>query len=184
MLKVKSRPLTVHDYMLLPEEGPRYQLIEGEMHMAPAPNRFHQHISGNIEFVIRKYLEQHPLGIVYHAPFDVTLTNVNVYQPDILFVRNEHLALFDEHGATGAPDFVVEILSKKTEHLDKGTKREVYARTGVEELWIVDPGVKQIHVYRLQDDSETPAATYGDTGVFESAIFPRLQFNAAEIFRM
>lgn len=50
--------LTVEDYRLLPETGPRYQLIEGDLYMAPAPNRYHQDISANIEFMLAKYLKE------------------------------------------------------------------------------------------------------------------------------
>jgi Uma2 family endonuclease len=184
MPQVTRRPLTVHDYMLMPEGGPRYQLIDGEIHMAPAPSRFHQHISGNIEFILRKYLEQNPIGVVYHAPFDVVLTDINVFQPDILFVSKAHEAVLTEHGAEGAPDFVVEILSKKTAHLDKGAKREVYARTGVTELWIINPETRRVGVYCLQKDMETPSATYDDASRFESPLFPGLMFETNEFFKM
>ena len=182
MLSVKTRPLTVYDYRAVPEGGPRYQLIEGEMHMAPAPNRYHQHISRNIEFILLKYLEKNPIGEVYDAPFDVVLTAINVYQPDILFVSNEHRAMLTDQGAEGAPDFVVEILSPKTAVLDKGTKLEVYARCGVPELWIVDPDLKRIQVYYLQKNATTPAATYNAKTKFRSALFPRLVFDTARIF--
>lgn len=183
MLSVKMRPLTVYDYRAVPEGGPRYQLIEGEMHMAPAPNRFHQHISRNIEFILLKYLEKNPIGEVYDAPFDVELTDINVYQPDIIFVANEHRSLLNEQGLSGAPDFVVEILSPKTAEMDKGTKREVYARCGVEELWIIDPDARRIHVYYLQKNAETPAATYGVKAKFKSRLFPGLTFDTARIFK-
>src|ERR1700758_3205723 len=68
-------PLTVEHYKNLPETGPRYQLIDGDLYMAPAPNRFHQEISRNLEFLLMKYLEKHPVGVLYHAPFDVYLRN-------------------------------------------------------------------------------------------------------------
>jgi len=177
------RPLTVHDYRAVPEGGPRYQLIEGEMHLAPAPNRFHQHISRNIEFILLKYLEKHPIGEVYDAPFDVELTDINVYQPDIVFISDAHRSILTEQGAAGAPDFVVEILSPKTAEMDKGTKREVYSRCGVEELWIVDPDAKRIHVYRLQKNAVTPAATYGEKAKFKSPLFPGLTFDTVKIFK-
>ncbi len=99
------RPLTVHDYRAVPEGGPRYQLIEGEMHMAPAPNRFRQHISRNIEFILLKYLEKNPIGEV------------------------------------------------------------------------------RIHVYFLQKNAETPAATCGAKAKFKSPLFPGLTFDTARIFK-
>jgi Uma2 family endonuclease len=66
----------------------RYQLIEGELYMAPAPNLYHQTISGNLEFIFRAYLEQNPLGILLHAPFDVVFHGESIWQPDIFVVLN------------------------------------------------------------------------------------------------
>lgn len=106
--------LTVENYKILPETGPRYQLIEGDLYMAPAPNRYHQDISRNLEYILLEYLEKHPIGKLYDAPFDVYLDQYNVFQPDILVVLNDRLAILTEAGAEGAPDFVVEVLSPKT----------------------------------------------------------------------
>ena len=65
--------LTVDDYRALPETGPRYQLIEGDLYMAPAPNRFHQDISRNLQFELHTYLKTNPIGKLYDAPLDVYL---------------------------------------------------------------------------------------------------------------
>ena len=175
-------PLTVEDYRLLPETGPRYQLIEGDLYMAPAPNRFHQDISGNILVIIANYLKKHRLGKVYAAPFDVYLDENNVHQPDVLFVSKKN-DILTPAGAEGPPDFIVEILSPKTAFLDKKNKRRVYARCGVKELWIIDPDIKTIQVYFLQKDAERPAANYTEKDTFTSSHFPGLKFKASEIFQ-
>ena len=122
--------LTVENYKILPETGPRYQLIEGDLYMAPAPNRYHQDISRNLEYILLDYLEENPIGKLYDAPFDVYLDQYNVFQPDILVVLNDRLSILTDAGAEGAPDFVVEILSPKTARLDKDNKRRVYATSG------------------------------------------------------
>lgn len=179
---VTSRPLTYHDYYSLPEHGPRYQLIEGELHMAPAPNRFHQTVSRNLEGILLSYLKTNKIGILYDAPFDVQMTDLNVYQPDILVLKNSRRSLLTKQGLRGAPDFVVEILSPATSELDLGVKREIYARCGVEELWIIEPDARQISVYRLQENRETPAATHSENARFHSTLFPGLEFIASEIF--
>src|SRR5437588_6676657 len=105
--------LTAHHYRLLPENGPRYQLIEGALYMAPAPNRYHQDISRNLEYILLDYLEEHPIGKLYDAPFDVYFDKHNVFQPDIVFVSKSRLSILTKAGAEGAPDFVVEILSPR-----------------------------------------------------------------------
>jgi len=182
MSSVQMAPLTVEDYRLLPETGPRYQLIEGDFYMAPAPNRFHQHIVINLGVLIYNYLQTHPIGYVFTAPFDVQFDELNVHQPDIVFVSNDNDILTDA-GAEGAPDFIVEILSPKTAHLDKKSKRRVFARSGVKEFWLVDPDTKLIHVYFLQKNPERPAATYTEKDTFTSPHFPGLKFKAARIFK-
>jgi Uma2 family endonuclease len=174
---------TVEDYQLLPETGPRYQVVEGELCMAPAPNRYHQDISRNIEFLLLKYLEKYPRGKLYHAPFDVYLDKYNVFQPDILFVATERLAVLSDRGAEGAPNLVIEILSTRTADLDRETKRKVYARTGVEELWVIDPWEQTIGVYHLQKDATKPAAVHKAKNTFTSPQFPGLKISAAEILK-
>lgn len=174
--------LTVENYKILPETGPRYQLIEGDLYMAPAPNRFHQDISRNLEYILLDYFEEHPIGKLYHAPFDVYLDDYNVFQPDILVVLNKRLSIFTDAGAEGAPDFVVEILSPKTARLDRDNKRRVYATSGVRELWIITPETRRIEVYLLAQDAANPVATYGENDSFESALFPGLTFQAKAIF--
>jgi Uma2 family endonuclease len=184
MLKVKQRPLTVHDYNELTPEGPPYcQLIEGELHMSPSLNRYHQRIALNIGRILADYLDSHPIGEVHIAPLDVVLTDLNVFQPDILYVSNAHRAVLTDQNVKGAPDLVVEILSPQSAKHDLGVKRAIYARTGVEELWIVDPDVKRLMVYRLQDNAETPAATYNEKATFQSALFPNLTINTADLFK-
>jgi Uma2 family endonuclease len=183
MALAKTDLVTADDYQLLPETGPRYQLIEGELFMAPAPNRFHQDISRNLEFVLLKYLERNPIGKLYHAPFDVYLSEHNVFQPDIIFVAKNRYNIFIPAGAEGAPNFVVEILSPRTAHLDTDLKPKIYKGTGVEELWIIDPKAKTIAIYYLQRDAEKPAAVFGETDQFTSPHFPGLDFQAKEIFK-
>lgn len=111
MLQVKRRPMTVHDYLLLPDGGPRFQLIDGEFHMAPAPNTYHQIISRNLGYMLMRHLEDRPVGEVFIAPFDVYLSDSDVFQPDICFFSKEQHNYLDERGATSAPRLGVEILS-------------------------------------------------------------------------
>ena len=151
--------------------------------MAPAPNRFHQDISGNLEFILRKYLEKHPIGKLYDAPFDVVLNEINVFQPDILFVANERKSIFTKQGVEGAPNLVVEILSASTTRLDKGVKKKIYASAGVTELWLIDPDAQTIEIYFLQREAGHPSATHNRRDVFSSPTFPNLKISAAEIFK-
>ena len=182
MIAANNPLLTVENYKILPETGPRYQLIEGDLYMAPAPNRYHQDISRNLEYILLDYLEEHPIGILYHAPFDVYLDIYNVFQPDIVVVLNPSLTILTDAGAEGTPEFVVEILSPKTARLDRDNKRRVYASSGVQELWIIAPEKQTIEVYLLQTNAAAPAVTHDATARFTSALFPDLEFDAGRIF--
>jgi Uma2 family endonuclease len=183
MAVAASSLLTKEDYRMLPETGPRYQLIEGELYMAPAPNRYHQNISRNIEFMLLKFLEKHPLGELNHAPFDVYLSEHDVFQPDIVYVTKENAAVLTDAGIEGTPDLVVEILSPGTAYLDNKSKPRVYARCGVKELWIVDPQVKLVHVYLLQKDSRRPMASHDEKATFTCQFFPGLKIRGKTIFK-
>jgi Uma2 family endonuclease len=183
MIALQTRPFTVDDYRQLPPDEWRYQLIEGEIvNMALAPNLFHQTIGSNIVGAIAPYLTAHPIGRMYFAPTDVYLTDTNVFQPDVLFVRRERASILKD-GLHGAPDLVVEILSPHTARYDINAKREVYARCGVEELWLVYPKAKRIDVYLLQRDSERPTCSHQPGEKFTSLCFPGLEFSVDDVFR-
>jgi Uma2 family endonuclease len=178
----EAPPLTVEHYRNLPETGPRYQLIEGDLYMTPAPNRLHQDISRNLEFLLMKYLEEHPVGVLYHAPFDVYLTGNDVFQPDILIVLNERRQILTDAGAEGCPDFVVEILSPKTRRLDLENKMRIYARQGVQELWIIDPDTSEVLVYQFSRDLSNPVGKFLATDVLTSPLFPGLHADFRAVF--
>ena len=175
-------PITVEDYKVLPETGPRYQLVEGSLEMAPAPNRFHQDISRNIEFAILQWINTGGGGKVYDAPFDVYLDDTNVFQPDIAFISPENLGILTAAGAEGAPDLIVEILSPSNRALDLGPKKKLYARFGVKELWMIDPEPRTISKYSLRDDAQNPIETISESGFLESDLLPGLKIAGAEAF--
>lgn len=175
--------VTADDYRLLPEGGPRYQLIEGELYMSPSPSRFHQTIVLNISFLLRNFVDARPIGKVYLAPLDVHLTEHDVFQPDVLFVSNDRASTLVDEGIHGAPNLAVEVLSPSTAKIDKEPKRKIYAAQGVEELWLVDPGVRTISVYRLQGLPDEPTAVHAENDSFESPLFPGLNISAAAIFK-
>jgi Uma2 family endonuclease len=183
MAQVTARPLTKYDYWELPEAGPRYQLINGDLFMAPAPNRFHQDISRTIQFEMMKYLEAQPVGIVYDAPFDVVLTDINVFQPDLAFFSERRRRFLTEKGAEGAPDLAVEILSPKTAHLDLDQKRVVYARSGVDELWAVDPEGEEVRVYHLREDPNLPNVILRSGDVLKTSLLPVFEISVKKIFQ-
>jgi Uma2 family endonuclease len=183
MVQAPSAPLTVDDYMSMHEGPPYCQLIEGELVMSPSPHWRHQRISRNIERIIERHLDNHDLGELFHAPMDVILNKTNVYQPDVLFFRYKSKAKLGSRCVEGAPDFVVEILSKSTSGVDTDQKLPIYAQTGVTELWLVEPESRKIQVFDLTKSPDSPQGTYSGKDTFISQTFPGLTFSCAEIFR-
>ncbi|MGH7958636.1 MAG: Uma2 family endonuclease, partial [Opitutaceae bacterium] len=90
--------------------------------------------------------------------------------------------IVEEHGVEGAPDLVIEVLSKTSEKYDLGPKRAVYARTGVEELWIIDPAKRTLSLFRLAENADTPAATYKAKQKFTTTMLPGLTIDLAVVF--
>jgi Uma2 family endonuclease len=183
MAQLAPLVLTVHDYMDLPEGPPYYELVEGQFIMSPPPILFHQGIIGNIVRILYRYLDEHPIGEVFFAPCGVFLTEINAYQPDAFYISNERLTILADRGVDGAPDLVIEVLSPSTERIDKGPKKKIYAATGVQELWLIDPKCCEVAVYHLQESVENPKLTIRANGQFVSPLFPGLVLKGSEIFR-
>ena len=183
MVLVKHRPLTVHDYRQLPEDaGKKTELIEGDLVMSPAPNRYHQDILFRLSGMFWAYLQANPIGKVYAAPFDVTLTDLNVYQPDLCYFSKSRYTSLTEQGADGAPDLVVEVLSPGSVKHDLGMKKEIYTRTGVEEFWSVDPVKRTITIFHLSESSTTPRATLVEGKPLTSPLLPGLKIKVRDVF--
>jgi Uma2 family endonuclease len=126
-------------YKSLPE-GTRVQLINDKIIMSPAPLVKHAAIIKQIFVQVYSFGEkENRLGKVFVAPVDVYLDEENVYQPDIVFIREERKDIIHEDGVYGAPDLVIEVLSPGNKKYDKGKKKDVYLQTGVKEYSIIDP---------------------------------------------
>ena len=133
-----KKKYTYQDYLELPDDGNRYEIIEGELVMPPAPYTIHQDICRNIATELTIYTRKMKLGKIYFAPTDVVLSDINVVQPDILFISNENLQIITEKNIKGVPDLIVEIISPSTEYYDLFVKKETYEKSGVKEYWLVD----------------------------------------------
>jgi Uma2 family endonuclease len=174
--------LTVEDYRSLPEAGPRYQLIGGDLYMAPAPNRFHQEISRNLQVKLFLYLRATGAGKIFNSPFDVYLDETNVFQPDLIVVLNDRLGILTEAGAEGAPNLVIEILSPKTRRLDLEQKRKAYPRFGVQELWIIDPDPRLTTQHRFCADGSVITVAISESDSLSSPLLPGFVISGTELY--
>ena len=177
--------LTYDDFLLFPDDGKRHELIDGEHYVTPSPSRKHQAISWNLTILIGSYLESHPVGRAFAAPFDVVFSNFDVVEPDLLFISNARLEVLTTKNVQGAPNLVVEIGSPSTRRRDEIIKRNLYERCGVEEYWVIDPEIETITVYRRVGESYQRvlelAVERNDT--LATPLLPHLTLSLQQIFK-
>ena len=180
--KTQAR-LTYRDYFDLPESDDRYELIDGELCMAPTPIPEHQIFLFYLTKVIEEFVTKHELGRVIISPQDVILSEDTVLQPDMMFVSNDrmHIIKWGQY-VQGAPDLVVEVLSPSTSRHDRTLKRERYARFGVREYWIADITARTIEVNVLGDEKFAVAGLFGEGEPFESPLLPGLKIDISDVF--
>lgn len=177
---------TYEDYKSLPESmEKRYELLDGDLTMVPAPTTRHQLVSRDLEFILHSFVRAHGLGTVLYSPIDVVFgegAGREVAQPDIIFIGRARAAIITEAEIQGAPDLVVEVLSPGTEVRDRGYKRHLYGRYGVEEYWIVDPAAETVEVYRTIATAFDLALLCRISEPLVSPLFPGLTIDLHEVF--
>lgn len=182
--KTRDIKFTYEDYLLFPDDGRRHELIDGEHYMTPAPSTRHQRILEDLLVAIKVFLKKNKLGEVYIAPTDIVLSDLDVVQPDLLFIASHRSSIIKEKCIQGAPDLVVEIVSETTRKTDEVIKRKLYERYGVEEYWIVDPELEIIKIFRMTEEGYVRSAELSkemnDTLI--TPLLPDLKIPLSEIF--
>jgi Uma2 family endonuclease len=175
--------LTVQDYLNIPEEDEnRYELINGELYMAPAPSWEHQESSGNLYSILRAFVLANLLGRVVYSPIDMFLSDGDVFQPDIVFISNERLGIIRSDGIHGAPNLVIEVLSPGTERIDRTLKSERYEMFDVSEYWQANPFAKTILVLRTRDGAFERVGLFTEGMTLETPLLPGLRVDVSEVF--
>lgn len=172
---------TYEDYLHFSEDK-RYEIIDGEVYMVPAPVPYHQRILGNLYLRLREFVEKEGIGEVYLAPCDVVLSDIDVVQPDIMFISNERLNIITEKNIRGAPDLIIEIISPSSEYRDKVIKRKLYSKYGVKEYWLVDPEKREVELMTLRESVLTEEKIYKGKNVIESSVLRGLKIELNKIF--
>ena len=174
--------LTYEDYARTPE-GERWELINGELIMPPSPKEEHQSVQANLGAAMHIFTRTNDLGRVYFAPFDVVLSEHDTLQPDLLFVSKDRLDIITEDNVQGAPDLVVEIRSPSTARQDWTVKRELYARHGVREYWLVDPEAATVAVLLREEDELKVAAVFGQGDTLAATAMEGFTLSLSGVFR-
>ncbi len=173
------------DLDLLPDNGNRYEIIDGELLVTRAPHWDHQRVITRLIQSLGIWSSQRKLGEVVTTPGIIFTDDDNVI-PDLVWISNERLArILDDSGhLVGAPELVVEVLSagSDNERRDREVKRKLYAIRGVQEYWIVDWQKQQIEIFRRDSNGLLLIATLFGSDVLSSPFLPNFEQSVAEVF--
>lgn len=173
---------TYEDYRRLPDDGWRYEVIQGELYMTPAPLTIHQRCKGNAFAALWNFNEQNDKGIVLDAPYDVILSDLaSPVQPDVLFVVKDRMHIVKEEHVEGAPDLIIEILSPSNWFVDRRKKFEIYAKAGVREYWIIDPAARTIELFALHGSRYELRGKFGIGETVHSEVLPSFAVKVEDI---
>jgi len=181
-MKTVQPTLTYPELRLMPDDGKRYELIDGEVSVSPSPSEKHQRISARLHLSTGNHVERNKLGRVYYAPFDVVFSEKTALQPDLLFVSSARLGIIGPEYIIGPPDLVVEILSPHRTSYDRVTKLEQYALYRVGEYWIIDLMAETIEVYILTGERYELRATLGLDQSVTTPLLPGWQLAVRDLF--
>lgn len=180
-----SKPTTVEQYLRGPETMRPMELVYGVVREPPAPRYGHQSLVTRMTVLLDQHVRSLGLGRVCVSPVDVVLDRDRalVVQPDVIFVSTERLGLgIIRERVWGAPDLVVEVLSRRTGQRDRTEKLAWYRKYGVQECWLVDPVRRTIEIVDCRRTARTRSPIYRGNDLIRSRVLPALARRAEEVF--
>jgi Uma2 family endonuclease len=173
---------TYDAYAAIPDDGKRYEVVQGVLFVTPARNISHQTAVLILATTLFGLVQKSGLGRVFPAPTDVQLAPDTVVQPDIVVVLTARLEILTPSRILGTPDLVIEVASRGTAGYDRRSKQDAYARAGVAEYWIADPATRSIEVLRLVgSDYESTGVFAGESGL-PTGTLPELPVQVNNLF--
>jgi len=151
--QVESSLSTYDDYLTLPADSNRYEIVRGELYMTPSPGERHQDVLRKLLSEMNQFVESRKAGKISIAPFDVVLSFTDIVQPDLFFIAADRLEIIKPKNMVAAPDLVVEVLSEHTKTLDRTVKFTLYERAVVKEYRIVDPEAQTAEQYVRKEEN-------------------------------
>lgn len=174
---------TYEDYLRLPDDGRRYEIIEGVLYVINAPDFDHQHAVHQIAVALELWARAQDDGVVLTAPFEVHLPGIaKPVQPDVLFIAAERRPRPGDQFFEGPPDLVVEVLSPSTIRTDRIVKFNAYERAGVREYWLVDPKTRSVEVYTLTEGEFSLSGQFGPGEQARSRVLTGLEIEVDGLF--
>jgi Uma2 family endonuclease len=182
-MTLQTRRLTYEEYVESPEIKQRYEIVDGQMIMAPRPTVEHQTILWQLFLQLDRFVTEHQVGQVWFAPLDIVIQRepLRTRQPDLLFVSRDKVGTLGQIIEV-APDLVVEVLSPGNSRSDVEDKLEDYARLGVRECWLVSPQARSVEVLGLEGGSWRRIAIYGLGDQVQSNVLAGLALPVSEVF--
>lgn len=171
---------TYHDYLLLPE-GQRGEIIFGDLVMEPSPAYGHQLVVKNLIKLLDHHVGLLKSGIVLPGPLDVILSEHNIVLPDIIYISRERYHIIHKK-IHGAPDLIVEVLSRRDAARDRHLKMKLYARYGVSEYWLADPDARTVEVYALRRPYYALHGIFGPGSTVTSQLLPGFEARVDDVF--
>jgi Uma2 family endonuclease len=175
--------LTYDDYVLIPDDGKRHEIIDGEHYVTAAPFVRHQQIVVRLTIALGGFVQRNRLGMFLVAPTDIVLSPYDIVQPDLLFISKQRSSIIEVKNIQGAPDLVIEIHSDSTRRVDQGVKRAAYERWGVSEYWMLGPARREADVWERTAEGlrrrALLAAAAGD--LLTTPLLPGLEIPLAEV---
>ncbi len=164
--------LTYDDLCLLPDDGKRREIIDGELIVTPAPQTPHQRAVTRLAIHLGEFVEDHRQGEIFVAPFDVVFSQFDVVEPDLIYISNTRAAILTIKNVQGAPDLVVEVLSESTARIDRSVKLKLYGKFGVQEYWVIDTQGPSAEIFRRGPKGFDLAAQLTAKDALTSPLFP------------
>jgi Uma2 family endonuclease len=148
-MSVAPHRYTYADLLNTPDDGTRYEIIDGELIVSAAPVKRHQRMLYLLLLSFAAHIEPRRFGHLYFAPVDVMFSTSDVVEPDLIFIRRDRLHIYQDRIVYGPPDIVVEALSPTSRDRDLGRKRSLFEAEGVPEYWIADPETPGLMLFVL-----------------------------------
>jgi Uma2 family endonuclease len=174
---------TYEEYMKLPVESTRYEVIAGDLYITPPPAVRHQIAIGTLLMPMYRWADEElGLGILFPGPLDVLFGEGDFIEPDCIFVERNRAEIIKDHGIEGVPDLIVECVAPDTAERDRGLKRDRYAFFGVPEYWVFDAEERSLEIYRNDGKVFGPPEVVRDRWMWQPVPNgPTLELNLIEI---
>lgn len=170
------------DWEALPDDGSRYEIIEGVLFMSTAPSYFHQWIVKQFYRLLGAPAEARGLAFVDFAPIGVFMPGCEPVQPDLVVVLREHADIIRERRIYGVPDLIVEVLSPGSRDYDEDVKLKAYAAAGVPEYAVIDPAERQLRLYALEAGRYPAAHIFNAADSVTFACLPDIPVRVGALF--